>query len=166
MNIFFLDKNPAIAAQYHCDKHVVKMILESAQLLSSVHHYYDSEFKDQCYKLTHKNHPCAVWARENIYNYKWLYDLFIELGLEYTRRYNRTHKSIIDRADVLLYLPVDMPGGIMQPPPLCMPDQYKINTGNPFEDAVASYRQYYMGEKAYFAKWKLGAPEWWKPSSD
>lgn len=69
MNIFILDTNPKIAAQYHVDKHVVKMILETAQLLCSAHWLNGSEAP---YKLTHKNHPCAIWTRECVENYNWL----------------------------------------------------------------------------------------------
>jgi hypothetical protein len=69
MNIFFLDENPTLSAKYHVDKHVVKMILETAQLLCSVHHVTDQVTDQVPYKLSHKNHPCAIWARESLSNY-------------------------------------------------------------------------------------------------
>ncbi|MEK6880308.1 MAG: pyrimidine dimer DNA glycosylase/endonuclease V, partial [Nanoarchaeota archaeon] len=88
MNIFVLDKDPKIAAQYLCDKHIVKMILESAQLLCS-------QFEcDAPYKKTHYNHPCSIWTRTSKENYLWLIEHSLEMGLEYTKRYNKTHKSI------------------------------------------------------------------------
>ena len=73
MNIFILDEDPKKCAEYHNDKHVVKMILESAQLLCGVHHMVESGL-DVPYGLSHKNHPCSIWARECIENYVWLCD--------------------------------------------------------------------------------------------
>ena len=77
MNIFFLDENPQLNAQYHCDKHVVKMILETAQLLCSVHHMCDEV--DVPYKLAHKNNPCSIWCRKSLTNYLALCELGLEL---------------------------------------------------------------------------------------
>ena len=79
MNIFYLHENPQRCAEMHCDKHVVKMILETAQLLSTAHHEIDGEPSIECYKATHKNHPSAVWARENRSNYIWLWNLLNSL---------------------------------------------------------------------------------------
>jgi len=83
MNIFYLDHNPVLCAQYHCDAHVVKMILESAQLLSTAHRETDSPYADFCYKSTHKNHPSAIWVRESTDHYSWLFELFKELSNEF-----------------------------------------------------------------------------------
>ena len=90
MNIFFLDYDTKKCAKYHCDKHVVKMILETAQLLCGAHWVTGSEAP---YKLSHKNHPCSIWVRESLSNYLYLCDLGLELCKEYTYRYGRTHKS-------------------------------------------------------------------------
>lgn len=97
MNIFILNENPSISAIEQCDKHVIKMILESAQILFSSHHLkpnlninYD---EISMYKLTHKNHPCNIWTRESLDNYIWLCIHALELCYEYTRRYNKTHKT-------------------------------------------------------------------------
>jgi hypothetical protein len=155
MNIFVLDLDPVKAAEYQCDKHVVKMILETAQLLSSAHHVLNSPHKDRFYKLTHKNHPCAVWTRESASNYGWLYNHFIALCAEYTKRYGKCHKTDREKGFVLAILPHLIESKAMTPFPLCMPDQYKT------DDVVESYRNYYKGEKAYFAKWKNGSPSWW-----
>lgn len=108
MNIFYLDESSALAAQYHCDKHVVKMILESAQLLSTAHRVLDGKkvfeehrgkFKERyrmpgpletsLYEAAYVKHPCSLWARESFENYMWLYWLFIRLLDEYTYRYYR-----------------------------------------------------------------------------
>lgn len=158
MNIFFLDESPELAAKFQCDKHVVKMILESAQLLSTAHHELDSPYADLCYKPTHRNHPCAKWARECDANYKWLYSHFIALGQEYTRRYGKIHKTIRERAEVLSNLPPNIPKRKeCTKLPLCMPDQYKDD-----DNPVEAYRNYYRGEKVLFARWKLEEPNWWR----
>lgn len=164
MNIFVLSLDPIEAAQMQCDKHVVKMILESAQLLSSAHHVIGSPHVEHVYRLTHKNHPCAKWARESVSNYQWLYDHMIALGEEYTYRYGKIHKTIRERSKYLLRVPPRLFFKSADPTqfPLCMPDEYKIydDVGDP--DVVGSYRAYYMGEKRSFATWKRREPpEWW-----
>ena len=148
MNIFFLDENPKLSAQYHVDKHVVKMILETAQLLCGVHHMTDHNTDQVPYKLSHKNHPCAIWARESLSNYLYLCELGLELGKEYTYRYGKRHKS----QDIIEWCIVNHPPlkelGDITPFRLAMPEECKI--GN----AVESYREYYIKEKKYFSKWK------------
>ena len=93
MNIFVLDRDVVKCAQFHNDKHVVKMILESAQLLCGVHHMTESPLDDIPYRLSHKNHPCSIWARQNLSNYLWSCELGLELCKEYTHRYEKRHKS-------------------------------------------------------------------------
>lgn len=100
MNIFYLSENPRIAAEYHCDKHVVKMILETAQLLYSAHWVLGSTLPENAYKLAHKNHPCAIWCRSSLFNYLWLASLGFWLCKEYQYRYgeqkiHRTESHII-----------------------------------------------------------------------
>ena len=72
MNIFYLDEDPFEAARLQYNKHVVKMILESAQMLCTAHHHYESSV-DIPYKKAHYNHPSTKWTRENASNYSWLY---------------------------------------------------------------------------------------------
>lgn len=109
MNIFVLDKDPVKAAQFHCDKHVVKMITESAQMLSTVHHMCGippSMDVNQIYLKAHVNHPCTIWARTTLDNYNWLVDLGIALCSEYTWHYeNKIHKT----QQVLEYLKQHQP---------------------------------------------------------
>ena len=96
MNIFYLDRDPVIAAQMMCDKHVVKMILESAQMLSTAHRVLDGdEYADRrgLYKLAHKNHPSTIWVRSSLENYTWLYDHMVALMEEYTYRYGKHHAT-------------------------------------------------------------------------
>lgn len=144
MNIFYLDSDLRKCAEYHCDKHVVKMILESAQLMSSACRMSGLEVG---YKLTHKNHPCAIWTRASKENYLWLAELVFYLNKEYRFRYGHSynHKSY----DLVSELPVpDLPDTGWTEPPMCMPDEYKTSS------VIQSYRNYYRGAKAAIATYK------------
>jgi hypothetical protein len=136
------------------------MILETAQLLCGVHHMVESKL-DIPYKLSHKNHPCSIWARECIENYVWLCDLGIELCKEYTHRYGKRHKS----QEIIEWCMVNHPNieekGDLTEFRLAMPDECKIG------DAVESYREYYNVFKKGFAKWKnRDIPYWFNPVND
>lgn len=150
MNIFYLDRDPKSCASMHCDKHVVKMVLETAQLLCTTHWLTGSSAK---YKSTHKNHPSAVWTRENIHNYRWLCQLGLELCYEYTNRYSKIHKS----QSIIEWCTNNepkLPDGVFTDPPLAMPDHCKTS------DSVESYRNYYIKEKSHLAVWKTKRPNW------
>jgi len=153
MNIFVLDYDPKVAAQMHCDKHIVKMIIEVAQMLCTVGR--QNGF-DTPYRSTHARHPCTLWAAESKSNWNWLIEHGIAMGEEYTRRYGRTHKS----SEIIQWCANHNIGPKVDkgltPFAKAMPDEYKV------DDAVQSYRNYYLGAKAHFAKWKTGAPDWWK----
>lgn len=161
MNIFFLDENPKLSAQYHVDKHVVKMILETAQLLCSVHHVtdqvptkYPPSTLQVPYKLSHKNHPCAVWTRKSLSNYLYLCELGLELGKEYTYRYGKKHKSIEVIEWCIINKP-NIPDIGFTTPAMAMPDEFKTDS------VVESYRNYYMGAKISLASWKnRKKPNW------
>jgi hypothetical protein len=148
MNIFYLDKCPEKAAKLQYNKHVVKMILESAQMLCTAHHCIMGEDADVPYKAAHRNHPSTVWARQSGENYTWLYRHMMELGREYERRYGKKHLSIIKCEDPLSILP----GGILETGltkmPQCMPDEYKD------ECSIQAYWNYYIGEKHVVANLK------------
>lgn len=153
MNIFFLDFDVKKCAQYHCDKHAIKMILETAQLLCGVHHMINVGY-DIPYKLSHKNHPCSIWSRESLSNYLYLCELGLALCEEYTYRYGKRHKS----QDVIEWCLINKPNikdiGFTTPPK-AMPDEYKV------DDVVESYRNYYIGAKYKFAVWKnRKTPDW------
>ena len=157
MNIFYLSKDAETAAQLHCDKHVVKMILETAQMLSTAHRVLDGdEYADDMglYKLAHKNHPSTIWARTSEHNYRWLYNLYYYLLKEYTFRYGKRHAS--ERLiSPLSKLPDNISDLGFTDPPQCMPDYCKG------DDTVLAYRTYYILEKMRFAKWKKRPmPEW------
>ena len=159
MNIFYLDKDPVVAAQMHCNKHVVKMILESAQMLSTAHRVLDGdEHADNVgmYKMAHRNHPSTKWVRHSYQNYKWLYTHMIALMQEYTYRYGKHH------ATERLIKPLgNFPKAFKNSfktytdPPQCMPDYCKN------DDTVFAYQNYYILEKSSFATWKRrDKPKW------
>lgn len=161
MNIFYLDSCPKVCATMHLDKHCVKMILEYAQLLSTAHRVLDGdEYADAhgYYKATHKNHPSAVWVRQNHHNYWYLYTLLSELCSEYTYRYNKTHK--VEASGLLKQLcsmPINMPIGDFTEPTPAMPDDCKIEN-----NSIASYRKYYQLYKSHIANWKFrNIPDWY-----
>ena len=148
MNIFYLHKCPKRAAQLQYNKHVVKMILESAQMLCTAHHCIMGDDADVPYKAAHRNHPSTKWARQSGENYTWLYWHMIELGKEYEKRYGKKHLSIIKCEDPLSILP----GGILETGltemPQCMPDKYKDPC------SIQAYWNYYIGEKHVVANLK------------
>ena len=159
MNIFYLDRNPRIAAQMMCDKHVVKMILESAQMLSTAHRVLDGDEHANnagMYKMAHRNHPSTIWVRANSKNYEWLWEHMEALMKEYTHRYGKHHAT-----ERLIHYLWEFPKNISHgdggftDPPQCMPDHCKG------DDAVSAYQTYYILEKSDFATWKhRDRPEW------
>lgn len=184
MNIFFLHETPELSAKYLVDKHIVKMPLESAQMLSTAHRLLDghltkvavekngkTKIKKQwlmpgetannpspLYKVAHAKHPSTVWTMESAENYQWHFELFCHMLKEYTRRYGKVHRSS-QLLSLLVNPPQNIPKKGMTAPIPAMPDTYKV-PGDPIE----SYRRYYAGEKWRFAKWKKPEgseiPEW------
>lgn len=157
MNIFYLNHDPVRAAQDHCDKHVVKMVLETAQLLCSAHRILDIEVPDVFYKATHIYHPSAIWVRSNSAQYQWTFNLFHALSNEYRWRYGKNHLSHLKLFEYLIKPPANIPEGKFTDPPQCMPDAYKR------PDTVEAYRAYYRHEKARFARWEYTVtPHWFQ----
>jgi len=147
MNIFYLDKCPKKAAQLQYNKHVVKMILESAQMLCTAHHVHGNP-DDVPYKQAHLNHPSTIWVRENSLHYDWLYEHFVALQGEYYKRYNKTHLSYTKCYEPLMNHPENIPHEPWEQPPQCMPDEYKDKC------SVQAYWNYYIGEKHTVANLK------------
>jgi hypothetical protein len=139
MNIFYLDEDPEVAAIVQYNKHVVKMILESAQMLCTAHRYYGND--DVPYKTAHLNHPSTIWVRQNTKHYFWLYKHMLALGEEYTHRYGKIHMSITKCKEPLQLAPINMPTYKFEQPPQCMPDEFKSDC------AIHAYWAYYIGEK-------------------
>jgi hypothetical protein len=154
MNIFVLDLDIQKCAQYHADQHVIKMILESAQMLCTVLNQHG--FRTP-YKSTHAQHPCTIWTGESLSNWRWLRDLSLALNDEYRFRYNKDqdHKS----AQIIKTLPKPPLSYLgLTPFAQTMPDEYKVPG-----DAVQAYRNFYNGEKRKFAKWtRREPPEWFQ----
>ena len=170
MNIFILHYNPKICAQLHCDKHVVKMILETAQLLYTClwvmgleYGCMDNVINDapltqkgtKGYRATHKKHPCALWLCESVGNYEWLCTMGKELCREYTYRYGKIHSTEVHIDWLTTHCP-NITEIKMTKFKQAMPDIYKNN------DPITAYKSYYNGEKS-FAKWtKRPIPKWFK----
>lgn len=142
MNIFYLHHDPKICARWYVDRHVVKMILETCQLLCTA--IWLSGGIAYC-KPTHTNHPSAIWTRANKSNWKWLRQLGLALCEEYTFRYGKTHK--LEKIIRELTVP-NIPKGDFVQPPQAMPDEYK------HEDSIIAYRNYYVLGKAHLHFWK------------
>jgi len=159
MNIFAVHPDPVISAQQLCDKHVVKMIVEGCQMLSTIHRMASSHVvyaPIELYKASFHNHPCTIWARESVENYMWLAEHTHGLSNEYTFRYGKIHKA----HDMTIWFRKIVPHFIgkvnLTPFAQAMPDTYKCS------DSVQAYRNYYLGAKSRFAKWKYtNAPEWY-----
>lgn len=146
MNIFYLDPSPRRSVDFMSDKHIVKMVLESAQLLCTAHQILDSKTHIdgvELYKVALKNHPSSVWVRSNIHHYNWLYDHFVELSNEYTQRYKKTHTTYSKLSHVLLKPPRGIPSKQFEAPPQCMPDKYKTKS------TITAYLKYYANEKLF-----------------
>ena len=146
MNIFYLHHLPQIAAQMHCDKHVVKMIIESCQLLATAHHEHGNG-RNVTYKATHKNHPSAIWTRGSAEQYAWVQKLAVHLCKEYTHRYGKIHKCLAMLQNELVSPPAAIANNFKwSNPPQCMPDESK------HYDTVIAYRQYYQTKDSTWAR--------------
>lgn len=150
MNIFVLDHDIQSCVRYHCDRHIVKMMTEYVQLLSSA---LILSGETAPYKLTHKNHPCAIWARESLSNYLWLWDLANEVGKEYTYRYGKIHLSH-SRLLEGCKRNIKLPENGLTPFVNC-------TTHKDIPNIVEAYREYYRTDKKDFITWKnREIPEW------
>lgn len=176
MNIFYLSTDTQECAKQHLDKHVVKMILEYAQLLSTAHrlldgHEYEGKSisgrkamrwklnddrENNLYLASHMKHPSGIWCRETLDNYWWLYNLWRDLMREYTFRYGKHHvaEKLIP---FLSFSPSKIKTGAATPMPQCMPDQYKVPN-----NSIQAYKNYYINDKQPFAVWtNRPIPEWY-----
>jgi hypothetical protein len=178
VNIFYLHETPKTCAEMHCDRHVLKMIIEYAQLMSTAHRvldgeeYYalsangrkikrwrmsDSKYENGLMKASHVHHPSNVWVRQSRHNYMWLNQMWNYLLLEYTHRYGKRH-ACADRMEVLYAWPENIPDVPFTPPTPAMPDECKIAN-----NSLASYHKYYIEKKVRFARWtNREAPLWFQ----
>lgn len=154
MNIFILDLDVGKCARYHCDKHVVKMILESAQILCTA-----ANLSGMCtpYRSTHTKHPCVKWATKSIQNWRWLRKLAAALNQEFKYRFDRRHDHASFKIIKKLKEPL-LPDIGLTTFAQAMPDIYKVKN-----DAVQAYRNYYVGMKQPIATWKRRrVPKWFR----
>lgn len=176
MNIFYISKDPVQAAEWMVDKHVVKMILESAQLLSTAHRILDGQEtlgksktgrnvkrwilpdarESVLYSATHINHPSAIWCRRSVENYNWLADHMFALLYEYTYRYNKQHKIEGELSYMLQSPPFALKEYDMTVMPSAMANEYKIS-----DDSLVNYRNYYKVGKVRMHKWTNRQPPEW-----
>ena len=152
MNIFVLDLDIETCARYHCDQHVVKMILESAQIACTA---LNKKGFETPYKSTHMKHPCVLWAGASFSNLQWLLKLARALNQEYRYRYQKAkdHSSlaVIDQIQGMMFESIGLTEF-----PQAMPKQYKV-----LGDPVQAYRNFYVGEKLKFARWtRRRRPAW------
>ena len=168
MNIFVLDERPAVAARMMCDKHIPKMIVESAQMMASALRRHGATDKQmpltktgKPYKGGYAHHPCTVWAGDSEANFAWLTRHAVELCAEYTKRFGKTHACERPIHSMIGLVPLfthryPSPEAALTPFAQAMPDEYRD------DDAVKAYRRYYHSKQ--FAKWEKGtpAPDWWR----
>lgn len=161
MNIFVLDRNPIRASEMMCDKHIPKMVVESAQMMASAlrrHGAIDRQMpltkSGTPYKGAYKHHPCTVWAGDSWHNFDWLANHAIGLLGEYYMRFGKEH-ACSEAIGQMNGMSWRLPNGRLTPFAQAMPDEFKQ------EDAVQAYRAYYHSKT--FAKWEKGtpAPDWW-----
>jgi hypothetical protein len=153
MNIFILDRDPALAAVAHHDRHAGKMILESAQMLSTVARERGLSHP-LMYRSTHAGHPCTRWLASSPAGVAWVRDLCVALDAEHRHRFGTTHKSAaVAAAMAALLAPGCAPS--LASAPQAMPDEFKR------DDPVVAYRAYYRATKVEGARWtNRDIPNW------
>lgn len=164
MNIFVLSNDPSEAAQFNCNKHVIKMTTELWQQLGSAVRRYGAEDKDMPLTKSgnplgdaHPNHPCTLWVGKTRSNFMWAVEHAKELANQYSITYNREHYCLqgIKHLEKMANL---IPDGSLTPFAQCMPEECR-NT-----DAVIAYRNFYINIKQHVmqVEWKnRRVPEWW-----
>lgn len=152
MNIFALDKNPLLCAKYHCDDHVIKMILEHAQMMCTAIIAHGGKAP---YKPTHRNHPCTLWVMKSASNFQWLQTLNYWLNEEFKIRNTTTKDHLAYTKTKNLILPSSYPFLEMTPFAQAMPDHCKDS------DSIRAYRKYYNLEKRHLAVWTNRVPPKW-----
>lgn len=163
MNIFVTNQCPETAARDLCDKHIVKMPVETAQMMASAVRRHGAVDEDMPttksktpYKGGYPNHPCTRWAGDTRRNFAWLARHGLALCDEYEIRYGREHAC---RRPILWMSNMDslITEGPLTPHPQAMPDGCKR------DDPVDAYRTYYIRDKRDIAQWSRSrVPDWFK----
>lgn len=190
MNLFLLASTLRKCAEYHCNKHCVKMILELTQMLYTAWWFGRDTFPlpeldplpNDPYRPTHKNHPVSVWVRASPKHYQWTLDLAFELVRQYYLRYGKMHACMahLERLQALgapphigkeTYVPpmakratTGLPDGIEYFDCAIHDDLFPkcaVYTNGQL-NAIETYRRYYQ-TKSWDMKWgKVGQPLWFK----
>ena len=185
MNIFVLHEDPKIAAQMHCERHILKMIIEHTQMMAATYYHTlgisrkkeilenqekvstlfsgfprkDENGNDKPYMISHVNHPCTVWTRTSLSNFNWLLDCTKAMCEEFTYRYKGKH-SVEAIIDWMYQNPPKIEDIGLTPFAQAMPDFYKGS------DVTEAYHKYYAFKTTYMkVNWKLEEriPSWWTP---
>lgn len=158
MNIFYLSDDPEQAAKWHCDKHINKMVIEYAQILSTAAWKNDFHDPDRMYKPVPDINPKVHnWASESGEHMLWLLRLAKATADEFEHRYGHEHASYTKVISKFNAVEIRAPSTGFEEPPLCMPDIYKVDG-----DAVKSYRNFYIHGKDWKMSWfNRDKPEWY-----
>lgn len=149
MNIFILDTDMTKNVQSYVNKHVIKMCLETCQMLSTTY-YFTNQEELAPYKINHPQHPCSIWARESLSNWLWLKELGLEICKEYTFRYGKQHKCEQIMKDMVAPNIIDI--GLTELPK-AMGEMVKMGIDIP-TDVVEAYRKYYNVCKTNMFNWE------------
>jgi hypothetical protein len=179
MNIFYLHNDPKTCAEWHVDKHVSKMLVEYAQLMSTAHRVLDGDeyigysknnrkvkrwqlksdnAENLVYKACHVNHPSAIWVRQSVTHYKWMYDLWCELHKEFVYRYGKSHASYTLLSEFLATPPANISNTPFVEPPQAMKQFPQCMVEG---DSISAYRNFYREAKKTFANWKKREVPYW-----
>lgn len=161
MNIFVSDEDPVLAAKNLDDRRLVKMVLETGQLLSSAL-YRLGCWHEHLYRPTHLNHPCTVWTSKSRGNFDWLVRHGHGLNDEYSRRfrygigYHKSLRVIVGASETMKRCQLDVVD--MTPFKNC------TTVSDPDLTIVERYRQYLKLKweaDGPLARWtKSSRPEW------
>ena len=167
MNVFYTNSNPIICAHDHCTVHNRKMIIEYAQILSAAHHVLDDDKAiSGIYKLTHKNHPSAIWIRESTDHYNYVLNVALELCSIYQQATGKTHKTYYTLLE-LKQLPINIANNGFKCPPVAAPDKYKMlvvlgkSTEYAYQEYLKSkFEEWQQRDKPIKLQWYNGQPHW------
>lgn len=177
MNIFYLDSNPKICAQMHCDVHCNKMVGEYCQILSTAHRILDgkeaiktdnkgreslvwqlpNDLDEILLPVSEPSQPINEWVRQSIGNYEWACSLLVETCNEFEIRNGKTHILVREGlVGALKAIPKNIPNGAFTEPPQAISDKFKIEG-----ETIKAYRNFYKSKGEKLLKWrKTKAPDW------
>ena len=163
MNVFYTNKCPIKSALEHNTIHTRKMIVEYSQLLATAHFELDGNVVG--YKPTHKNHPSAIWVRQDKSHYEWVYSCAKELCKQYTTATGKVHatEKVLEK---LSLAPNTIRSVKFKEPPVAAPDEFKAMAV--FEGSAPAYQKYLLSkykewqqrDKPLKVEWYDSKPRW------